>query len=104
VVIGGLIQDSFNDGVGKVPLLGDIPVLGGLFKYNTRSRSKTNLMVFLRPTVLRDALSASPLSSERYNYILGEQNKLKPANAPSDAVPSLPPSPKAEGDKPVPPQ
>jgi general secretion pathway protein D len=96
VVIGGLIQDSLNDGVGKVPLLGDIPLVGGLFKYNTRSRSKTNLMVFLRPTVLRDASSASPLSSERYNYILGEQGKAKPpaGSLPPDmATPSLPPLP-----------
>ena len=54
IVIGGLIQDSVSDRVSKVPGLGDIPLFGGLFKYNTRSRTKTNLMVFLRPTVVRD--------------------------------------------------
>jgi general secretion pathway protein D len=82
VVIGGLIQDSVNDGVEKVPLLGDIPVLGGLFKYSTRSRTKTNLMVFLRPTLVRDADGADPLTNERYDYILGEQRSVKPAQSP----------------------
>ena len=93
VVLGGLIQDSIKDGVSKVPLLGDIPLVGGLFKYNTRSRSKTNLMVFLRPTVLRDAQRANPLTSERYDYILGEQGKLKPGNTPlpEQELPKLPP-------------
>ena len=93
VVLGGLIQDSFKDGVSKVPLLGDIPLVGGLFKYNTRSRNKTNLMVFLRPTVLRDAQRANPLTSERYDYILGEQGKLKPGNTPlpDQELPKLPP-------------
>ena len=79
IVIGGLIQDSIADGIEKVPVLGDLPLLGGLFQYRTRSRSKTNLMVFLRPTVLRDPERAGPLSSERYNYIIGEQLKVQPA-------------------------
>ncbi len=55
VVIGGLIQDTVNDGVQKVPVLGDLPLLGGLFRYKTRSHNKTNLMVFLRPTLVRDS-------------------------------------------------
>jgi general secretion pathway protein D len=55
VVIGGLIQDTVRDGIEKVPFLGDLPLLGTLFTYKTRSSSKTNLMVFLRPTVLRNA-------------------------------------------------
>ena len=87
VVIGGLIQDTVKDGVEKVPVLGDIPVLGALFKFSTRSRNKTNLMVFLRPTVLRDAQRADPLTSERYDYILGEQGKVKPA--PSTVLPDV---------------
>ncbi len=94
VVLGGLIQDSLSDGVGKVPLLGDLPLIGGLFSYNTRARNKTNLMVFLRPTVLRDAHNASALSSERYDYILGEQGRAKPAPGtllPDVTVPGLPP-------------
>lgn len=78
IVIGGLIQDSVKNGVEKVPFFGDIPLLGALFTYNTQSRSKTNLMVFLRPTLLRDAQRANPLASERYDYILGEQRRAKP--------------------------
>ena len=94
VVIGGLIQDTVKDSVEKVPVLGDIPVLGALFQFKTRSRSKTNLMVFLRPTVLRDAQRADSLTGERYDYILGEQGKVKPAPSavlPDVESPSLPP-------------
>ena len=96
VVIGGLIQDSVNDGVEKVPVLGDIPLIGSLFQYKTRSRTKTNLMVFLRPTVLRDSDSANPVSHERYDYIRGEQEKAKPSPSavlPNFESPSLPPRP-----------
>jgi len=94
VVIGGLIQDSIKDGVEKVPFLGDIPVLGALFRYSSRSRSKTNLMVFLRPIVVRDAGGADALTGERYEYILGEQRKAKPAptpELPNIESPTLPP-------------
>jgi general secretion pathway protein D len=94
VVIGGLIQDAVRDGVEKVPVLGDLPLLGGLFTYKTRSRTKTNLMVFLRPTVLRDAQRAQSLTDDRYNYILGEQARSKPpasAPLPDMEAPSLPP-------------
>jgi general secretion pathway protein D len=94
VVIGGLIQDQVKDGVEKVPFFGDIPILGGLFRYNTRSRNKTNLMVFLRPTLLRDPQTATALSNNRYDYIIGEQlnSKLPPIIAiPDLGVPSLPP-------------
>ena len=93
VVIGGLIQDSVKDGLEKIPGLGDLPLIGGLFKYNTRSRSKTNLMVFLRPTLLRSAQRADALSNDRYDYILGEQLKAKPAASilPDFGAPSLPP-------------
>ena len=94
VVIGGLIQDSVRDGVEKVPVLGDIPLLGALFTYKTRSRTKTNLMVFLRPTVLRDAQRAESLTDGRYDYILGEQKKAAPppsAPLPDMEPPTLPP-------------
>ena len=94
VVIGGLIQEGVRETVEKVPLLGDIPLLGALFTYSTRSRNKTNLMVFLRPTVLREAQHAQSLTSERYDYILGEQTKAKPpqrAPLPDLEAPTLPP-------------
>jgi general secretion pathway protein D len=89
VVIGGLIQDSVKDGFEKVPVLGDIPLLGALFTYKTRSRTKTNLMVFLRPTVLRDAKSAESLTGSRYDYILGEQ--IKAAPPPNPPLPDMEP-------------
>ncbi|MEO7073194.1 MAG: type II secretion system secretin GspD [Rhodanobacter sp.] len=98
IVLGGLIQDAVNGGVSKVPLLGDIPLLGGLFRYNNHSRTKTNLMVFLRPTILRDARSADALSSERYDYIRGQQIHAEAvrgavrANNPSPVLPVLPAS------------
>ena len=94
VVIGGLIQEVVKDGVEKVPVLGDIPVLGALFTYKTRSRNKTNLMVFLRPTVLRDARSADSITGSRYDYILGEQYKSQPEHSwplPDMEAPTLPP-------------
>ena len=94
VVIGGLIQDTVNDGVQKVPVLGDLPILGGLFRYKTRSHSKTNLMIFLRPTLVRDSRRADAFTGERYDYILGEQDKAKPAHdavLPDMASPTLPP-------------
>jgi general secretion pathway protein D len=94
VVIGGLIQDTVNDSLQRVPVLGEIPLIGNLFQYKTRSRSKTNLMVFLRTTVLRDADRADGLTNDRYDYILGEQRKVQPANSavlPKAESPTLPP-------------
>jgi general secretion pathway protein D len=93
VVIGGLIQDTLNDGVGKVPGLGDLPLVGGLFQYKTRTRNKTNLMIFLRPTLLRTGQQADALASDRYDYILREQAGSRPAPSvvlPDAAVPTLP--------------
>lgn len=72
-VIGGLIQDDTRNGESKVPILGDLPWIGNLFKTQSKSREKTNLMVFLRPIILRDAKAASVLSQDRYDYIRNEQ-------------------------------
>jgi general secretion pathway protein D len=97
VVIGGLISDDTQHTDSKVPLLGDIPVVGNLFKYQTRSRDKTNLMVFLRPYVLRDGNSAQQVTGERYDYIRNEQaqfvketDSLLPPSGTAQ-VPPLPP-------------
>ena len=73
IVLGGLIQDNVQTVQDKVPLLGDIPLLGNLFRYESRSRTKTNLMVFLRPVVLRDAQASASLTGNRYEYIRNEQ-------------------------------
>jgi general secretion pathway protein D len=93
VVIGGLISDDTKSGADKVPLLGDIPFIGNLFKYQTKSRDKTNLMVFLRPTVLRDGKAANQLTGERYDYIRNQQGAAVQENdsvLPSAGGPQLP--------------
>lgn len=69
IVLGGLIQDNSNTGEEKVRGLGDIPVLGNLFKYRSRTRDKTNLMVFLRPVVVRSKEQNNSISMDRYEYM-----------------------------------
>ena len=94
VALGGLVRDATSIGVEKVPLLGDIPFLGYLFRYDTRKLSKTNLMVFLRPVVLRDSAAYSGFTAERYREMLGEQDKYKPPThpvLPDYQGPQLPP-------------
>jgi general secretion pathway protein D len=87
VVLGGLIQDTVTDGEQKVPVLGDIPLLGEMFRYRTRGQTKTNLMIFLRPTVVRDAARADAYTGSRYDYIIGEQGRIAPA--PSAVLPDI---------------
>ncbi len=96
VVLGGLIQDSFTDNSNKIPYAGDIPVAGALFRYDTRQRTKTNLMVFLKPTIVRSGAATTSVTADRYDYILGEQQHLKPEPRPlwpQPEVPLLPPRP-----------
>ena len=69
IVLGGLIEDDEQITVAKVPILGDIPVVGKLFQSKGNSRNKTNLMVFLRPTIIRTALDAQALTEERLNQV-----------------------------------
>src|SRR4029078_3368143 len=73
IVLGGLIQDQLTDGSDKVPLFGDIPLLGAAFRYDARHRVKTNLMIFIKPTVLRTSADGRDITSERYEYLMGEQ-------------------------------
>jgi len=72
IVLGGLISDDLTEGVSKVPLLGDIPILGNLFSSRTTRKLKTNLMVFLHPVILKDG-KGKLLSSNKYNYIRAQQ-------------------------------
>lgn len=72
VVLGGLIEDRTDNSKSQVPLLGDIPFVGGLFRYENRGRRKTNLLVFLRPYVVRDESTSSSLALDRYDYIRGQ--------------------------------
>jgi len=99
IVLGGLIQDDQQSSIDRVPLLGDIPFLGSLFKYESRSHKKTNLMVFLRPYVLREDGAARALTADRYEYIRNlqgtmgfERNLLLPEVAP-EQLPPLAPKP-----------
>jgi general secretion pathway protein D len=73
LVLGGLLDNQLKDNVQKVPVLGDIPLLGNLFRYRTNDRSKTDLMVFLHPRILRDAATEASVSSEKYNFMRTEQ-------------------------------
>ncbi len=94
LVLGGLMQDSVNDSVERIPLVGAIPLFGQLFSYNKRSRNKTNLMVFLRPTLMRAGDAADPLSDAQYDRVLGEQKKVRPKFnlvLPDMESPTLPP-------------
>jgi general secretion pathway protein D len=75
VVLGGLIDEDVQESVSKVPLLGDIPILGHLFKSTNTTRRKRNLIVFIRPTIIRDGVSMNKLSFNKYNFIRGEQYK-----------------------------
>lgn len=69
IVLGGLLEDEVSDSVNSVPLLGDIPVLGNLFRYESRNRTKTNLMVFLRPHIVRNAQDGASVTLDRYSYM-----------------------------------
>jgi general secretion pathway protein D len=69
IALGGLIDENERRTIEKVPLLGDIPGLGELFTSRSRSKTKTNLMVFIRPTIVRSAADAQKLAAERYAYV-----------------------------------
>lgn len=96
VVLGGLLSDEYAGAGSQVPLLGDIPVIGWLFKSESRSRTKKNLMVFLRPVVVRDAAASDALSNSRYQQMMGLQQKAQPGFNPilgSGNAPLMPPAP-----------
>jgi len=98
LVLGGLIEDRFITSKSKVPLLGDIPWLGALFRSESRERKRTNLMVFLRPIVMRDADAANRFSADRYDQIRGQQQTTQPEPSvvmPINESPVLPPRPDA---------
>lgn len=104
IVLGGLIDEDVQESVSKVPLLGDIPILGHLFKTTSTSKRKRNLMVFLRPTIIRDGITMNEISHRKYNYIRAQQlihqsqgiplmpNRKGPDLPPWDDALKLPPS------------
>ena len=73
LVLGGLISEDVQESVNKVPLLGDIPLIGRLFRSSATSIQRRNLMIFLRPTILRDSLTTKDLSEEKFNLIKAQQ-------------------------------
>ena len=85
IVLGGLIDDAVQESVSKVPLLGYIPILGNLFKSTSTSVSKRNLMVFIRPTIIRDGVTMNEISHKKYQYIRAEQLKRQ-----SQGIPLMP--------------
>lgn len=93
VVLGGLIDESLSESQGKVPLLGDIPLLGALFRYDKVSKIKRNLMVFIKPNIIRDEASIAQITGEKYSYLRAKQLAEKKAGIallPDDATPVLP--------------
>lgn len=94
MVLGGLLEDSVSHGRDAVPGLGKIPVLGALFRSDTRKRAKTNLMVFLRPHVVRDPAAGQRLTRDRYDYMRNAQAGAQPVQSwalPALSAPQLPP-------------
>jgi general secretion pathway protein D len=94
VVLGGLIQDSLTANAQKLPWAGDVPVLGSLFRYDTRERQKTNLMVFLKPTIIRGAVGGAATTTERYDYLRDAQHDIAPEELwfwKDHSAPQLPP-------------
>ena len=114
IALGGLLDDNERRTIEKIPLLGDIPALGELFKSRSRQRTKTNLMVFIRPTILRSREDAAALAAQRYGYARNQQLAERPDREPTldellrdymgieppvsppvGVVPAVPPPPKA---------
>lgn len=100
-VMGGLLSDEERRTIEKIPLLGDIPLLGNLFKSKAKSRNKTNLMIFIRPTILRSAADSRKLAEQRYGYLRLQQGLQSPNEEPSidqlvrDYMGAAPPIPSA---------
>ena len=83
MAIGGLLDDNERRTLEKVPVLGDLPVIGELFRSRSKSRGKTNLMVFIRPTIMRTAADAQRLAQQRLGYIRDQQLSARPDREPT---------------------
>jgi general secretion pathway protein D len=93
VVLGGLISDAYTNGNSRVPWLSKIPLLGTLFRNETKSRVKTNLLIFLRPVIIKDAASLKAISLDRYGFMQNKSGNYHTGNwtEKDDSVPALPP-------------
>ncbi|WP_347329004.1 type II secretion system secretin GspD, partial [Ralstonia pseudosolanacearum] len=102
IVLGGLLEDNYQDSEQKVPGLGDIPVLGALFRSESKTRKKTNLLVFLRPYILRTAEATGALSDNRYNYMRdAQQGFVSPNVLPTTSDRDTPVLPSPESMRPA---
>ena len=102
MVLGGQLQEKYSGNQSKVPLLGDLPFVGNLFKSQDRSRNKTILLVFLRPVVMRDAQASQSITIDRYEAIRAEQqaNQPEPSRVlPINDSPVLPALPLKQGQQ-----
>lgn len=93
VVLGGLIDDDLQQSSQKVPVLGDVPVLGKAFRYQKTTKVKRNLMVFLRPVIVRDAATQARISGSKYSYIRAQQLEMRNKGTPlmpDEVAPVLP--------------
>jgi general secretion pathway protein D len=102
IALGGLLDDNERRTIEKIPLLGDLPALGALFRSKSRSRAKTNLVIFIRPTILRSPADARAVAERRYGYVRAQQLEQRPRSEPSidelvrdymGAAPPIPPQP-----------
>ncbi|WP_184330044.1 type II secretion system secretin GspD [Povalibacter uvarum] len=94
IVLGGLIRDAAIEGENKVPILGSIPIIGELFKTRSGSKEKRNLMVFIRPTILRDGVQAAIETNAKYNLMRNQQLQRRNGKVnllPGERQPLLPP-------------
>ncbi len=116
IVLGGLISDNLKETVNKTPLLSNIPLLGGLFTRRSTTKEKTNMMVFIHPTIIRDAALARDVTSLKYNYMRARQLEVRakdhlfldddevPVTRPLDELLAVPPRLQATpGDEAAPP-
>lgn len=103
LAIGGLLNDDERKTIERIPLLSDIPLVGELFKSRSRTRAKTNLMVFIRPTILRSRADNAALTARRYGYIRDVQARRNPGEEPAldtlvrDYLGTVPPAPTPPG-------
>ena len=98
IVLGGLIEDSYTIDRTQIPLLGELPLIGRIFQNMSRSRSRTNLVVFLRPVIMHDDAQASARTMDRYDYIRANQQAVQPGHnetLPGETGPLLPATPAA---------